>query len=99
MIAEIQVLPTPPGAAAGQWSHVDAASAAVAESGLTFDTGPLGTTLEGTPDAVWATLRAAHEAAIASGARASVSIVKIFEALDEPPTMDDLTSRHRGRRD
>ena len=49
MIAEIQVLPTPPGAAAGQWSHVDAAIAAVAESGLTFETGPLGTTLEGPP--------------------------------------------------
>jgi uncharacterized protein YqgV (UPF0045/DUF77 family) len=97
MIAEIQVLPAPPGTAQARWSHVDAAIAAVAGSGLAFETGPLGTTLEGPPDAVWETLRAAHEAALASGARSSVSIVKIFEAPHDPLTIEDLTSAHRNR--
>ncbi len=98
MIAEIQVLPAPPGAAGDRWSHVDAAIAVVVRSGLTHEVGPLGTTFEGPPDAVWAALRAAHEATLADGAESVVSVVKILQGRDASPTMHELTATHRPAR-
>ena len=60
VIAEIQVAPSPPGTADDPHAHVEAAIAVIAASGLRYEVGALGTTLEGEADAVWATLRAAH---------------------------------------
>ena len=59
VIAEIQVAPSPPGTADDPHAHVEAAIAVIAGSGLHHEVGALGTTFEGEPDAVWATLRAA----------------------------------------
>ena len=68
MIAEIQVAPSPPGTADDPHAHVEAAIAVIAASGMRYEVGALGTTIEGEDDAVWATLRAAHEAMLAAGA-------------------------------
>ena len=68
VIAEIQVAPSPPGTADDPHAHVEAAIAVIQASGLRYEVGALGTTLEGEADAVWATLRAAHEAMLAAGA-------------------------------
>ncbi len=68
MIAEIQVAPSPAGTPEDPHAHVEAAIAVIRDSGLRYEVGPLGTTLEGDDDAVWATLRAAHEAMLAAGA-------------------------------
>jgi uncharacterized protein YqgV (UPF0045/DUF77 family) len=38
----------------------------IRDSGLRYEVGALGTTLEGDVDAVWTTLRAAHEATMES---------------------------------
>ena len=73
MIAEIQVLPTPSGTAAERYAHVVAAIAVIESSGLTYEVGALGTTIEGRPDDVWALLRQVHEACIAAGADRAVS--------------------------
>ena len=99
MIAEIQVVPTPTGTAQGRWAHVDAAISVIASSGLAYEVGPLGTTVEGDRDVVWATLRRAHEAALAHGATSAVTIIKLFEADDDTATMRELTDPHRTRRD
>ncbi len=101
MIAEIQVLPTPVGTAQGRWAHVDAAIAVIVHSGLTYEVGPLGTNIEGDPDAVWAALRGAHEATLRHGATRVVTVIKILESADDTPTMTmrALTDRHRTRRD
>ncbi len=92
VIAEIQVAPSPPGTADDPHAHVEAAIAVIQSSGLRYEVGALGTTLEGSPDAVWATLRAAHEAMLAAGATGGISHVKIAQ-VDR--TMDSLTGKFR----
>ena len=92
MIAEIQVAPSPPGTAEDPHAHVEAAIAVIAASGLRYEVGALGTTIEGEDDAVWATLRAAHEAMLAAGATAGISHVKVASVNR---TMDSLTAKFR----
>jgi len=92
VIAEIQVAPSPPGTAENPHAYVEAAIAVIQASGLRHEVGALGTTLEGEADAVWATLRAAHEAMLAAGATAGLSHIKVATVNR---TMDDLTSKFR----
>jgi len=97
VIAELQVVPSPPGTGTSRWAHVDAAIDIVAASGLRFEVGPLGTTIEGPPDALWAALRHAHEATLAAGADGVITVIKLYETRDPAAqaSMDDLTSPHR----
>lgn len=96
MIAELQVLPRPSGTADDPHAHVEAAIAVLVESGLHHEVGALGTTFEGSPDLVWAALRAAHEATLAAGAEVTISVVKLAEGVgDAGPTMDRLTGKFR----
>jgi uncharacterized protein YqgV (UPF0045/DUF77 family) len=95
MIAEIQCLPAPMGTEASPYRHVEAAISAVADSRLRYEVGALGTTVEGPDDAVWAVVRAAHQATLTSGARSVVSIVKLFSSPGDSPGMDDLVAGHR----
>ena len=92
VIAEIQVAPSPPGTLEDPHAHVEAAIAAIQRSGLHHEVGALGTTLEGEADAVWATLRAAHEAMLAAGAASGISHIKIA-SLER--TMESLTAKFR----
>ena len=92
VIAEIQVAPSPPGTAEDPHAHVDAAIAVIQGSGLHFEVGALGTTLEGPADEVWATLRAAHEAMLAAGATSGLSHLKVASV---GRTMDSLTAKFR----
>ena len=96
MIAELQVLPRPAGTDDDPHAHVEAAIAVLRASGLHAEVSALGTTFEGTPDAVWAALRAAHEATLAAGASFAISVVKLAEGADDDgPTMDRLTRKFR----
>lgn len=97
MLAEIQVLPNPPGSADNYYEHVEAAIAVLQSSGLKWEVDALGTTLEGDPDTVWATLRAAHEAVLAAGADSLVTVVKLAQSGDARPdsTIDSLTGKFR----
>lgn len=96
MIAELQVLPRPSGTPDDPHAHVEAAIAVLVESGLHHEVGALGTTFEGSPDLVWAALRAAHEATLAAGAEVTISVVKLAEGVgDAGPTMDRLTGKFR----
>jgi uncharacterized protein YqgV (UPF0045/DUF77 family) len=92
IIAEIQVAPSPPGTAENPHAHVEAAIAVIAGSGLHHEVGALGTTLEGDADAVWATLRAAHEAMVEAGATGGISHIKVATV---GRTMDSLTTKFR----
>ena len=92
MIAEIQVAPSPPGTAEDPHAYVEAAVRVIQASGLRYEVGALGTTLEGDDDEVWATLRAAHEAVLAAGATSGISHVKIASV---GRTMDSLTHKFR----
>ncbi|MGY1682137.1 thiamine-binding protein [Geodermatophilus sp. SYSU D01176] len=92
MIAELQVAPSPPGTADDPHAYVEAAVRVIQASGLRHEVGALGTTLEGDDDAVWATLRAAHEAMLAAGATSGLSHVKIASVAR---TMESLTHKFR----
>jgi uncharacterized protein YqgV (UPF0045/DUF77 family) len=92
IIAEIQVAPSPPGTPEDPHAHVEAAIAVIQGSGLRYEVGALGTTLEGDADAVWATLRAAHEAMMAAGATGGISHLKVATVNR---TMDSLTTKFR----
>ncbi len=78
--------PTPTSTPPSAWSSA---------SGLAYEVGPLGTTFEGPADLVWATLRAAHEAALASGAEANMTHVRLIERPGSDATMGSLTAPHR----
>ena len=96
MIAELQVLPRPSGTDDDPHAFVDRAIAAIDAAGLHHEVSALGTTLEGPPDAVWAALRAAHEATLAAGASFTISVIKLAEGVDDTgPTMDRLTAKFR----
>ncbi len=92
MIAEIQVAPSPPGTDEDPHAHVEAAIAVLQASGLRYEVGALGTTVEGDDDLVWATLRAAHEAMLAGGATGGISHIKVASVNR---TMDSLTHKFR----
>jgi uncharacterized protein YqgV (UPF0045/DUF77 family) len=92
VIAEIQVAPSPPGTPEDPHAHVEAAIEVISGSGLRYEVGALGTTLEGEADTVWDTLRAAHEAMMLAGARTGLSHVKIASVQRD---MDSLTRRFR----
>ena len=92
MIAEIQVAPSPPGTDDDPHAYVEAAIAVLQASGLRYEVGALGTTVEGDDDAVWTTLRAAHDAMLAAGAAGGISHIKIASVNR---TMDSLTHKFR----
>jgi uncharacterized protein (TIGR00106 family) len=92
VIAEIQVAPSPPGTAQNPHAYVEAAIEVITDSGLRYEVGALGTTLEGEADRVWDTLRAAHEAVLAAGATTGLSHIKIASVQR---TMDSLTHKFR----
>jgi uncharacterized protein YqgV (UPF0045/DUF77 family) len=95
MLAEIHVSPSPAGTPDHRYAHVDAAIAVVQASDLRYEVGALGTTFEGPPDAVWATLRAAHEAVLASGAASVITSIRLAAATAEGLSMDGLTAKFR----
>jgi len=92
VIAEIQVAPSPPGTADNAHAYVEAAIAVLQRSGLHCEVGALGTTVEGDADAVWDTLRAAHEAMLIAGANGGLSHIKIASVQR---TMGSLTAKFR----
>lgn len=79
MIAELHATPSPLGDGTSQYAHVDAVIAVIAASGLKTTVGALGTTIEGPADTVWATIRAAFDAAILSGATENLMAVKVYQ--------------------
>lgn len=95
MIAEIQCLPHPPGDAERPYAVIEAAIAALRATGLTVEVGALGTTIEGPPDAVWAALRAAHEACLEAGGERVVSVLKVAQRADGGPSIAELTAGYR----
>ncbi len=97
MIVEIQCLPFPPGDAERRYRHIDAAIAVIQSSGLHYEVGALGTTIQGEPDDLWPLVRRVHEACLAAGANALVSVIKVEQAATPAtqPTIDSLTGKFR----
>jgi uncharacterized protein YqgV (UPF0045/DUF77 family) len=96
MIIEIQCMPNPSGTETERYAHVHAAIEVVQASGLDYEVGPLGTSVEGDPDVLWPLLRAVHEATLDAGATSCISVVKVAEQRrSDAVTMASLTDRYR----
>ncbi len=96
MLAEIQVLPRPAGTPDSPYAIVEAAIAVIQESGLTYEVGALGTTIEGTPEQLWPVLRQVHEACREAGAENVISNIKIHESAGEDHnSISGLVSKFR----
>ena len=57
LIADLQVLPSPPGTGKEKWKHVDAAIKVIAASKLKYSVNALGTVVEGPAAKVWSVCR------------------------------------------
>ena len=78
------------------YQHVEAAIAEVQGSGLTYEVGALGTTVQGDPDAVWPLVRRVHEACLRSGAAGLVTVLKVEESSGwAASTIESLTGKFR----
>ena len=81
LIADVQVLPTPVGSEG--YEHIEAAIAALASQatkskrGLDLSVHPLGTSIEGPENEVWAAARSAFDACLESGATSEMMILKL----------------------
>ncbi len=96
MIVELQCLPVPTGTAPSRWAHVEAAIAVIERSGLRYEVGPLGTSVEGSADELWPLMRAVHEACISAGATSVVTIIKVAEQVGPTDvTIDELVGKFR----
>jgi uncharacterized protein YqgV (UPF0045/DUF77 family) len=97
LILEIQCLANPAGTPDDRYKHVEAAIAVVQGSGLKYEVGALGTTVEGAPSELWPIARQVHEACLRAGADSVVTIVKAYEASEpaSQSTIDSLTGKFR----
>jgi uncharacterized protein YqgV (UPF0045/DUF77 family) len=96
VIVEVQCLPSPAGTPDNPYRHIEAAIGLIEGSGLKYEVGALGTTIEGEPDEIWPLVRRVHEACLASGADGLVSVVKFEQSASvQPPTIASLTSKFR----
>lgn len=89
---DIQVLPI---AAGDVYALVDRAIGVIQESGLKYEVGPMGTTVEGGLDSCLEVAKAAHRACFVDGAPAVVTIIKIGEAVGGS-SMTEKTAKFRG---
>jgi len=101
LIVEIETLPSPEGTSHNKYHFVEEAISLVEKSGLKYEVGPLGTTIEGNPDEVWSLLRRMHEASIRAGAEKVHTNIKLCEAVRDSKyhedTMESLTRKFRGQ--
>ncbi len=87
---DVQVLPLHP----APYPIVDRAIAAIEASGVKYEVGPLGTTLEGELDELLKVVKAAHRACFVDGVDKVVTIVKIADAVDGT-TIEEKVGKYR----
>ena len=88
---DIQVLPSTGG---DVYSIVDRAIEVIQASGLKYEVGPLGTTVEGDLDSCLEVAKAAHRACFVDGVAGVVTIVKIGEAVGGS-SIEDKVAKYR----
>lgn len=95
MLINVHVSPTPLGDERGTYANVEAAIRIIEHSGLEFEVGALGTTVQGSADELWPLMRRLHEACLESGASKNMTHIRIFETGDDviEASMADLAAR------
>ena len=91
VIVDIEVLP---GTGEDAYAVVERAIGVIEASGLRYEVGPMGTTVEGDLDSCLEVAKAAHRACFVDGVERVVSIIKIGESRTGT-TIDGLVSKFR----
>jgi uncharacterized protein YqgV (UPF0045/DUF77 family) len=97
VLIELQCLASPPGTPEDRYRHIEAAIAVIQASGLKYEVGALGTTVEGSPDELWPLARRVHDACLEAGAASVVTVAKFAQAADpeRQSTITSLTGKFR----
>lgn len=101
MIVDVSVVPIGTGSTSVS-RFVREALRILRASGLKYRTGPMGTSIEGDWDAIFATIRQMHEACFRLGAGRLVTTIRIDDRRDKVQSMQDKLDRveaGRGLRD
>lgn len=95
MLIHVHVSPTPLGDERGTYAHVEAAIRVIEQSGLEYEVGALGTTVQGPADELWSLMRELHEAGLESGADTLMTHVRILQSQDDAieASMSELAAR------
>lgn len=95
MLIHVHVGPSPLGDERGTYEHVEAAIRVIEASGLEYEVGALGTTIQGPADQCWTLLRELHDACLTSGAKQVMTHVRILEATDDTieASMSEIAAR------
>jgi uncharacterized protein (TIGR00106 family) len=88
---DIQVLPLTGG---DVYSLVDRAIGVIQASGIKYEVGPMGTTLEGDLDSCMEVAKEAHRACFEDGVAAVVTVIKIGEAVGGS-SIEEKVSKYR----
>lgn len=75
---------------------VDRAIAVVGASGITYEVGPLETTMEGEPDELWEIVKKAQEECIKAGASRVMTYIKM-DYVPSGSTIAEKIDKYRGK--
>ncbi|MCS3426536.1 thiamine-binding protein [Leucobacter aridicollis] len=87
--------PTPMGDANGRYSCVEGAIRVIEQSGLEYEVGALGTTVQGPAERLWPLMRELHDATLEAGADRVMTHFRILESKDDviEASMTELAAR------
>lgn len=94
VVAEFTVIPL---AGTDMRPYVDAAVEAIRRSGLKYEVGALGTTIEGELEAVFRVMQEAHQAVIAKGAGRVITEMRLDDRRDAEVSIEREVSAYRER--
>lgn len=95
MLIHVHVSPKPSGNENHRYACVEGAIRVIEQSGLEFEVGALGTTVQGPPERLWPLMRELHDACFTVGADSVMTHIRIFETKDveNEVSMSDLAAR------
>lgn len=95
MLIHVHVAPTPLGDENGRYTCVEGAIRVIEQSGLEYEVGALGTTVQGPSEKLWPLMRELHDACFTAGADTVMTHIRILEATDNvsEASMSDLAAR------
>lgn len=83
MLIHVHVAPKPMGDENGQYTCVEGAIRVIEQSGLEYEVGALGTTIQGPADRIWPLMRELHDACFTAGADSVMTHFRILESKDD----------------
>lgn len=92
IIAELSIIPQDCGDTS---PIIDLAIDVIRRSGLRYEVGPLGTTIEGDREAVFRVLRQAHEAVVRGGPGRVITEIRIDDRGESNVTIEREVERYR----